>query len=313
MKTIVTHGANFHPDDLFATATIMLMLKKTASSEKVKLIRTQVFNESAWKDADFVLDIGRIYAPAKNRFDHHQTGGAGARQNADGLPGIPYATFGLVWKKYGKKLSGSQSVADYVDRKLCTPIDAGDNGVSLYIQKFEKVSPLTIEDYIYMKCDEGKDVYQKTGKIGAFDPVFKKLLPLATDLVEGIIQKGKYKEVALKKATALVKKAKDKRVIVLDKYFGFDFSEFPEPLIVVYPDARTKGNWAAKTVRKSDAPGQFESRIYFPKAWAGKMGADLAKISGVSDAYFCHNSCFLAVATSKVGILQMVEKALAVL
>lgn len=309
MKKIVTHGVNFHNDDLFAVATLLLLFKKISPEEKINVVRTKDFNPEGWKDADFVLDIGRIYAPAKNRFDHHQEGGAGARDN-----GIPYATFGLVWKKFGKKIAGSQEVADYVDRKLVQPIDAEDNGVELYGElKFKKVGPFVIQDYVYMMCDKANDEHKKTGDVKVFDKMFKKLLPFAEELIEGIIEKGKYKVVMRKKAEALVKKAKDKRIIIMEDFIGFDFSDFPEPLVVVYPDRRVKGNWGAKTVKKDDRRDKFDARMYFPKEWAGKSEEELARVSGVPDAYFCHNGRFLVVAKSKEGILELVKKAISVL
>jgi uncharacterized UPF0160 family protein len=306
MKTIATHGVNFHSDDLFATSLVMMMLEKTAPKEKVKLTRITNFDPKNWKDADFVLDIGREYSPSKNRFDHHQEGGAGEREN-----GIPYATFGLVWKKFGKKMAGSQEVADYVDRKLVQAIDAEDNGVSLYDElKFEKVGPFVIQDYFYLLCDKASEEHKKSGDVKVFDKTFNKLLPLAKELINAVIEKGKYKVAMRKKAEALVKKAKDKRVIIMNDFVGFDFSEFPEPLVVVYPDRRSKGNWAAKTVKKTDRKDQFEARMYFPKEWAGKTEDELSKITGVPDAFFCHNSRFLIVAKSKEGILALVKKAL---
>ncbi|MES3005340.1 MAG: MYG1 family protein [Patescibacteria group bacterium] len=305
MKTIVTHGANFHSDDLFATAALMLLLKKIAPKEVVKLVRSQTFDEKTWKNADFVYDIGRVYDPAKNRFDHHQEGGAGVREN-----GIPYAAFGLVWKKFGKKIAGSQEVADYVDRKLVQPIDAGDNGVELYTPKFESVGPFVIQDYAYMKSNQAKDEFEKNGKLSVFDAPFKKLLPLVQDIILSMIARGSYKETMRKKAKKLIEKTTDKRIVIMDSYIGFDFSEFPEPLVTVYRDLRTKGNWAAKTIKKTDRNDFFEARMYFPKEWAGKGGEELAKITGVTDAYFCHNARFLVVAKSKEGILALVKKAL---
>lgn len=307
MKTIVTHGANFHPDDLFATATIMLVLQ--SESERYKLTRIQKFLPESWAHADYVLDVGLVYAPKNNRFDHHQEGGAGKREN-----GILYATFGLVWKKFGKKLAGSQELADYVDRKLVQPLDAEDNGVTLYDKlNYEKVSPIILQDYIYLTCDKAGVKARESGKMSAFDPAFKKLLPMAKEIILAMIERAKRKVEMKKKALQALKKAKDKRVIISDEYIGFDFSDLPEPLITVYPDGRTKGYWCAKTIKKSDRVDAFEARMYFPKEWAGKGGEELAKVSGVSDAYFCHNGRFLVVAKSKEGILELVRKALDVL
>jgi uncharacterized UPF0160 family protein len=54
----------------------------------------------------------------------------------------------------------------------------------------------------------------------------------------------------------------------------------------------------------------FESKKYLPQEWAGKKDAELAEISGVPDATFCHNARFMAVAKSKEGAIDLAEKAL---
>ena len=86
-KTIVTHSGRFHADDLFATAIMLEYLDGEA--EVIRSVDPKVIEK-----ADYVLDIGRVYDPSKNRFDHHQ-GTAGARSN-----GISYASAGLVWKHF---------------------------------------------------------------------------------------------------------------------------------------------------------------------------------------------------------------------
>jgi uncharacterized UPF0160 family protein len=43
-----------------------------------------------------ILDVGDIYNPDQFRFDHHQAGGAGKREND-----ISYASCGLIWKHFG--------------------------------------------------------------------------------------------------------------------------------------------------------------------------------------------------------------------
>jgi uncharacterized UPF0160 family protein len=103
-------------------------------------------------------------------------------------------------------------------------------------------------------------------------------------------------------------KTEDKRIIVMDKHlaWGNILVEKPEPLIAVYPTP--SGNWSAKTVKLNH--GEFERRVYYPEAWAGKTDGELAKISGVEDAVFCHKDLFTAVAESKEGAVALAKKAL---
>ena len=114
--TIATHNGNFHADDVFSIAA----LKNIFPS--IKLIRTrdlEVINK-----ADLVIDVGGIYDADAGRFDHHQRGGAGQREN-----GIPYSSFGLIWQKYGVEIcEGNEEVAKSIDSGLVSTIDAIDCG-----------------------------------------------------------------------------------------------------------------------------------------------------------------------------------------
>ena len=125
MITIATHSGTFHADDLFALASLkMLLLGRGLEEDKIKIVRTR--DEEKIRSADYVADVGGIHNPEKNRFDHHQKGGAGERDN-----GIPYAAFGLIWKTYGEEITGSEESAGRIDERLVQTIDALDNGIDV--------------------------------------------------------------------------------------------------------------------------------------------------------------------------------------
>src|SRR3989344_4114744 len=107
-KKLITHNGSFHTDDVFACAAFMLLLDR--KGDQYEVVRTR--EEKLIEEGDYVFDVGGIYDEAKNRFDHHQRGGAGKRAN-----GIEYASFGLVWKKFGKELCESNKAADIVEKK----------------------------------------------------------------------------------------------------------------------------------------------------------------------------------------------------
>lgn len=336
-KIIVTHSANFHPDDVCAVGLLAYMLELEGFSlsakdpaKKIKVIRT--LRPQDYEDvADFIVDIGGKYSAKKGWFDHHQREGSGQREN-----GVKYASFGLVWKEFGKKLTGSAYAADWVDRHMVQGIDAMDNGMYLYKPVFDDISPLLFDDYISTVCDTVKgeenklhdaarvkpvatltakasDKEQKKANgalMREFDRQFMRMVPIAKDALRVFIIKSKQKEKIMKDARAAYAKAVDKRVIVSNKYIPTRFDEFKapeyvEPLIFVYPDLR--GGWSAKTVLIS---GQsYETRILFPESWRGMRDDGMAAASGVPDAIFCHNSGFLAVAKSREGVLELVRKA----
>src|SRR3989344_7953949 len=89
---VITHNGDFHADDVFAMASLMLLHKN-----KIEIMRTRdeaIIN----KGANYVIDVGGIYDDERNIFDHHQSGGAGERSS-----GIPYASFGLLWSTKGQR------------------------------------------------------------------------------------------------------------------------------------------------------------------------------------------------------------------
>lgn len=286
-KILVTHNATFHADDIFATATLSIL-----NNGNVKVIRTR--DEDLIKGADYVYDVGGIYDPSINRFDHHQKGGAGKREN-----GIPYAAFGLVWKTYGEVVCGSLEVAKKIDEGLVQAIDAQDNGVDLY--KVEgNVGPYLIQSMFNAFRPSWKEKED-------FDTPFLELVEFAKKF---LIRKIK-KETDALEAETFVKKAyeeaNDKRLIVIDGSYPWSdvLMEYPEPLYVIW---ERMGVWRVGCVGKEKK--SFENRKSLPEAWAGLRDEELAKVSGVPDAVFCHNGRFLVVAKSKEGALALAGKAL---
>ncbi len=290
MKTIVTHSGNFHSDDVFAVATLLLVYPDA------NVVRTR--DEEEIKKADIVVDVGGEYDPSKKRFDHHQTGGAGKHEN-----GIPYASFGLVWKEYGEKLSGSKEVAKAIETKLVFFIDALDNGVNISQNLFEDVRPYTISDYFYSYWVVGDSEKEHTAKI------FGQVSGLAKEIIKQEIEKAKKIFEETKIVEQVYEQSQDKKIIVLNENlaWGKVFDNKSETLAVVYPNNEAD-TWSAKMVRKGDQT--FETRASFPQAWAGKTDKELIKISGVPDAVFCHNARFLAIAKSKEGAIKLAEIAL---
>jgi uncharacterized UPF0160 family protein len=315
---LVTHGSNFHPDDVFATATALLYygvdktglgqflhgyneIKERHSGEFVRVVRT--LDKKVMDKATVLMDIGREYDEKRDRFDHHQEGGAGKREE-----GTPYASFGLVWKKFGKKIIGNAEVSEYVDKMLVKQIDAMDNGIGIAKSLFpDGTQPLLFEELINLDCDL---VYslgltpQEMSKV--FDKTFFKLIPIAQKMIILTALKGFALIEADKKLEHLYNKMTDKRIIIMDKKLPFRLAGYKEVLFSVYPS--TRGGWNAQVVQIAE--GFYDSRTHFPSTWGGKTPEELQKITGVSDAEFCHIGRWLVSAGSKEGVLKMVQLAL---
>ncbi len=294
---IVTHNAGFHADDVFGVATLMLLL----GEENVEVIRSR--EQAVIDSADYVLDTGFVYDSDKNRFDHHQKGGAGQREN-----GIPYASFGLIWKKFGPEVAGSQKIADFVDRDLVQPIDAFDNGVVLYEPTHpSNVHPLLLQ-YVLFVFEPAR------GEIKDQDQSFFEAVDFARHLLERKIIHTKAEDEASEIVRAAYEAAPDKRLILIEANPTIDrvpttrvLMEYPEPIYFVRQ--HENGNWQVVGI-PINTDDYFTLRKILPEAWAGKKDDELAAVSGVTDAVFCHNGRFMAVAQSKEGALKLAELAL---
>lgn len=287
--TLITHDGTFHTDDVFACATLSLVF----TDREIEILRTRDEHDIA--RGDIVFDVGGVYDPANGRFDHHQKGGAGVRDN-----GIPYASFGLVWKEYGHMVAGSVENAAFIDEQLVQGIDGADTGA------------------VDRVADKGVYVYSIIDTITAFRPTWeedKSLFDAFTEAVSFarmIIGRLVQHATSFKNAEHLLERAyqqaPDKQIIDIGiEYPGWYevMARYPEPLFVVHQ--RTDGKWSVKAVRQN--PAEFPVRKKLPASWLGLRDHELAQVSKVLDAVFCHNEGFIAVARTREGALALAKNA----
>ena len=285
IQVIATHNGNFHADDVFAVAALKHLFPSA------ELIRTRDLDVLA--EADVVLDVGGVYDAGKGRFDHHQRGGAGAREN-----GIPFSSFGLMWQKYGLQICGNdQEIADAVDKNLVTAIDAIDcghvdgpiTGVSLS-QTISMFNP-TWEEH------------------GDYDACFEEAVTFASRVLARFIAAARGGVNAKSIVIEAIENATDPRVIVLEQFTPWKttvLNTSPDALFMIYP-AQT-GEWRIQTVPVE--LGSFEDRKKLPAPWAGLSGKELQDVTGLEDAMFCHNGMFIAGCKSFESTMKMAELAL---
>lgn len=288
--SVAVHSGNFHADDLFSVATLSLYLGYIP-----KIIRTRDLEKI--KNADFALDVGGEYNPEEGIFDHHQDGGAGKREN-----GIPYAAFGLIWKEFGEKVSGSREAQELIDKKLVQVMDATDNAFELNVSVVNGVIDYSLRDYLLyvnMNCETDKER----------DRIFSKMVIFAKEILEMEIKFAKAFVKEKNKVLSAYENMKDKKVIVLDEdcsNWNEILSDYAEPLLVVKPSP-TINAWKVYCVKIKGE--KFKNRTELPKSWASKKDGELVKITGVSDAIYCHHSGYMAIAKTKDGALKLAELA----
>lgn len=302
---IATHNGSFHADDVFGVAVLLLL------HPGAELVRTR--DPETITNANFAVDVGGEWDPARGRFDHHQRGFAGARPS-----GVVYASAGLVWEAFGAALiermfalgdpALAQAVAYDLDIELVQHLDRADTGASHGAPGLFGLSALLSQ--LNAPWDAAA-AGNKDGQAALALANFRKAVEVTTLLLEASLDQLRAKH----QGAQLVRKAEkhlDGAVLLMPQS-GLPWAdvvsvEMPEVLFVVYPDSSDR-QFQLHIVPVE--PNSFRARKDLPSSWAGLRGAELARVCGVDDAVFCHNARFIGGAESLKGAMQMAALAVA--
>lgn len=253
----------------------------------IELVRT--------RDSEVLKELNIVYDVGGGKFDHHD------REKEYREDGIPYAACGLIWREFGREVirfkdpslgdDEVDSAFNYVDRNLMKGIDALDNGVKIG----ERDIPLMdisriISGFNPPWFSDRED-----------DDAFNEAVELASVVLDNALNS----RLAVVRSKEIVYEAYENRkmpeVLVLETYCPYgenlrNIDKNNEVLYVAYP---SKGNYVIMTVRD-----RGEDKRPFPEDWAGKRDKELAEITGVEDAVFCHSGRFICVAESLEGVMK---------
>jgi len=287
-----THSGSFHADDVLAAAALRL------AKPSVTILRSRDMNQL--NAADILFDVGRVFNPATCRFDHHQLEYTEAREN-----GIPYSSFGLVWRELGEKLCGSAAVANRVDISLVQGVDAVDCGVTLS----KEVMPVKLMSVsaVLGSFNQG---WQDLTSAEAINNAFEQAVGVAKAILENAIREAN----GFENAKAVVEQGElleEGQLLVLEhgvpwKETVLESSKYDQLLYVIFPDAQAKWHLSCVPAKA----GSFSNRKSLPAAWAGLDGEELDKVTGITGCVFCHRARFVGGHTTKEGAMEMARLAL---
>jgi uncharacterized UPF0160 family protein len=316
-QLIATHSGTFHADDVFGVAVLAAVFPDH------RIIRTRDPQEIA--GADFVVDVGGEWDPARGRFDHHQRGFEGARVSV-GSVGQPlraegYASAGLVWREFGQAYVQQAAqglgpaldaatvakIAQDVDATLVRYLDLVDNGAAdVAPGVFGLSSQLSLLNTTWL---EEKGLANE-----ALAELQLERFREAMAFVDRSLRRFVLRSVGQVLAADTVRRAArllDGRVLHLTDggmpWTRIVVDEMPDVLLVIYPETG-RDQIQIRTVPA--AHGSFDSRMDLPAAWAGLRDEQLAAVTGVPDAVFCHMNLFIAGARSLEGAMRMAALAL---
>lgn len=304
----VTHDGAFHADDVVAASLLKLMFPNVTFKRSRK--------ESDFEKADIVFDVGG------GVLDHHGLD----KEYRD--CGTPYASAGLVWRMFGKpflvdyvatayKMDIGFEAIDYLfdtlENDLIKSVDALDNGVVAHTSLIGDVMDVSKIVSLYnVPAFDRSVVAPLYGTVHANDLAFTEVCAIVRGLIVRVLDRAMNTLLDRSTIYKLYLDAKSRGVRYIELPRVMDWSSTLVTMdvsgtieYVVYP---ATNQWNVQAVPV--AVGSFENRKDLPDAWAGLADDEMAKVSGVGDAIFCHSNLFLCVAKSREGALGLLDRAL---
>lgn len=310
---LITHPHNFHLDDIFAAATLGILMDIKNIPYEIIRTRDEVELDKYKKEARsistlswdgiskskkkpvFVFDVGEEYEEKNNLFDHHQKSCAGVRKN-----GIEYSSFGLVWKKYGETVCKNKEIAAILDDKIVIGIDANDTGVDVTasLQSFN----------LYNYISFVNSFLPTSGKKEDYDTAFIELVNISKRVLLNEISRTEKKIEDKKIFSIYFEKYKNEKVLWVEESISIPkhFSKNQNILLTV--GKKEENFWIITTTEKEK--NSKKAFIKMPEDWGGLKDADLEKASGIKNVGFCHKGLWMCSAKSKFAAEKMVEKIL---
>lgn len=280
----VTHDGIFHSDDVFGAVVV----RRSHPAMAIRRSR----DPQTLAGAAIRFDVGGRACAATGDYDHHQREGAGVRAN-----GVPYASFGLLWRVWGSAICGDSDVANEVDRALVQSVDAHDNGHPI-TQPLGDALQCTVS-HLISNFNPGFDEPQEDR--------FFEAVAFADAILTRVIARARGKIAAESIIADAVAGAIDPRIVVIDTFVPWQealCAQSADALYIVYPSA---GTWRAQVV--PIMLGQPGARRPLPESWAGLDGADLVAATGIADATFAHRGRFIVGAQSREGAVALARLA----
>jgi len=338
---IGTHNGHFHADE--ALAVFMLRLLPTYATSP--LVRTR--DPEVLETCHTVVDVGGVYSPEKNRYDHHQ------REFAEVFSPVhetKLSSAGLVYKHFGKDIIAEKTGLDagsddteILHKKLYDDLieafDANDNGISVYdtgvltkqsISKRFEDRGFSLASVVNRYNHDHSSSTKAETKEEAQQAEDQRFLRASAFVGEQFLLELADKHLSWLPARVLVNQAftsrsqydSQGRILVLPHRDGglpwsdhlytlereTNTSTESQVLYVLFPEnGEADSKWRIRAVSVEGAG--FDNRKDLPDAWKGVRDEKLSEVAGIEGCVFVHASGFIGGNKTFEGALAMAKKA----
>lgn len=282
-RSLGVHDGVFHADEVTAAALLFVF----GLIDRDKIIRTRASEKLA--TCEFVCDVGGIYDPKQKLFDHHQVEYKG-----------DYSSAGMVLRYLADEKIITHEEYNFFNNSLIKGVDAHDNGKAVQepgVCSFSHV----IANFTPLSHDaNSQEIYQDF--MAAFDFTVGHLQRLKNRFQYNVGCREVVAEAMGKYRVCLIF---NKSIPWQESFFSMGGKNHPA-LFVIMPAG---SHWKLRVI-PPDYERRMELRMPLPEKWAGLLGNDLKKASGISGAIFCHKGRFTSVWETKEDALKALDTVL---
>jgi uncharacterized UPF0160 family protein len=263
------HSGEFHADEV--TSVALLIHFKLI--DKDKIIRTR--DQNHLNTCDFVCDVGGLYDPKKRRFDHHQADYTGELSSA-----------GMIWDYLLEEKIVSPIYYNYLKRILIRGVDDIDNG------RMQPIYGLSTFSSVISSFVPAEHAILSSSDL---DEAFYEALEFVLAYLNRIERKFEYMQKCKENVRIVMDQMKeclvfDKAIPWLEAFFELGGESHPAEFVIMPSGSHWKLRGIPPSFQK-----QMDVRNPLPAEWAGLSGEELAKVTGIQGAIFCHKGRFISV------------------
>jgi uncharacterized UPF0160 family protein len=289
---LYVHPGVFHADDVLCGAILNLI-----TGENLSIIRRRMNEDEVQALAGATDGVIRIICDTGNTdyasgtllaLDHHSA----IKDTYEN--GIQYAAIGKLFECLRVAFPDQFPAWDKVLTGILWPVESQDNG-----QKMDELEvqagPNLFAWVNSFNCNWNEDS-------SAADNKYLEAVAVASTILDRQLSRIKAGWEGEQEASKAIENASDS-IVVFDRFCPWQNPvvnynvEHPESIIKVVVFKNMQGQW--NTQCTPVAPNSFDTIRKIPEAWAGKRNAELAELSGINGAVFCHPGRWMAVWETK--------------